>query len=423
MKKIIWFVLASVVICFSQTAPARADWLNQIHPYISVRGDYSDNLDLRKTNKREDFYFTVTPGVKFSNMTEQSGIDLDASVGGVFYDKYSADNYVTGNVRLNAKYLTRSHFNFYLRGSYLRSDEPREAEFLTDASEYKQQLAELSQRSPYWRIVMEPTMEYQFGAESRIGVRYLYNLYNIKGITGEDSIENTVTPFLTWWFNRQHGISLEYAYTYGDFEVSENFNNHKVSAAYMYRITPKATASLHGGYSRREFTPTGNDLYYEIYETAVGLSYALTQSFTVSGQAGYYWLDSRMGYNTNGFSFKGDLSHQSEQTIVRLSIQGGYTEDYFTSQNLGFRKYYRATGTATHFLFRRLSVGVLGSAEQAEDANDNIDKIWSAGANVSFMPFKWMTLSAGYTYRQADSDIVANEYEENRGMLTLTMTY
>ena len=167
-----------------------------------------------------------------------------------------------------------------------------------------QQLAELSQRSPYWRIVMEPTMEYQFGAESRIGVRYLYNLYNIKGITGEDSIENTVTPFLTWWFNRQHGISLEYAYTYGDFEVSENFNNHKVSAAYMYRITPKATASLHGGYSRREFTPTGNDLYYEIYETAVGLSYALTQSFTVSGQAGYYWLDSRMGYNTNGLSFK-----------------------------------------------------------------------------------------------------------------------
>ena len=423
MKKTLWFVLAAVVFYLAQTAPAFAQWLNQIHPYISVKGEYSDNLDLNKTNKREDFYTTITPGVKFSNMTEKSGIDLNAAVGAVLYDKYSEDNYITGNVNLNAKYLTRSHFNFYLRGSYHRSDELREPQFLTDDIDNKQELAELSRRTPYWRTILEPAVEYQFGPESRIGVRYRYNLYNIKGAFGEDSIENTVNPYLTWWLTRRHGLSLDYAYTNGHFEVSNDFNNHKVSAAYLFRVTPKATASLNGGYSRREYTPSGNDLYYEIYETAVGLTYAFTQQLTVSGQAGYYWLDSRIGQNTNGVNFKGDISHQSAKTLLRLSVQGGYTQDDFTSQNLGFRKYYRATGTVTHFLLQRLSVGIRGSAERVEDENDVVDHIWSAGANVSFMPLRWMTLSAGYTYRQADSDIEINEYKENRGMLTLTLTY
>ena len=70
--------------------------------------------------------------------------------------------------------------------------------------------------------------------------------------------------------------------------------------------------------------------------------------------------------NNNGVTFKADITQLDARTTYRLSVQGGYTQDVFTSQNLGFRKYYRATGSITHFLDRRLSIGCLGSVERAE---------------------------------------------------------
>ncbi|MCK7506641.1 MAG: hypothetical protein MZV70_22965 [Desulfobacterales bacterium] len=65
-----------------------ADILKQIHPYIRVTGEYSDNLDLTADNQKKDFYTTITPGIKFSNMDAKSGVNLDASAGYVFYNRY-----------------------------------------------------------------------------------------------------------------------------------------------------------------------------------------------------------------------------------------------------------------------------------------------------------------------------------------------
>jgi hypothetical protein len=105
-----------------------------------------------------------------------------------------------------------------------------------------------------------------------------------------------------------------------------------------------------------------------------------------------------------------------------ISIQGGYTQDYFTSQNLGLSKYYRATGTLNHFLERRFSIGCLGSADRSE-SQATTDKSWQAGANAAYYPLKWLTFSLQYTYTQKYSTIETNEYKENRGMLIVTATY
>ena len=423
MKKTACFVFSAVALMLTQFPPAAygADWLSQIHPYISVKGEYSDNLNLTPDDQKRDFYTTVSPGVRFNNMTEKSGVDLNASAGYVFYSEYNDFNHVNANVNLDSKYLTRSGVNFYLRNAYTRSDSPREREFFTTTTDNKFLLARETQRAVYWRNVVEPMVEYQFGPESRIGVRYRNNVYRNEGPVNVNSIENYVNPFVTYWLNRQHGISLDYGYTNGFFENSPDLNGHKATGAYMFRFTPKATASLHGAYTRKIFTEELLD--YEIYETALGLAYQFSPSFTISGQAGYYWQEREFGENTNGATFKGDIAYQEERTTFRVSVQGGYTEDLFTSQNLGFRKYYRATGSINHFLHQRVSIGCLGSAERTEIDPERVDTIWGGGANIAFIPFKWMTLSAEYMYRQQNSDLEINEYKENRGMLILTLTY
>lgn len=436
LKQVIPVVLVFSCILATPCVYA-ADTLQQIHPYISVKGEYSDNLDLTYENKKHDFYTTVAPGLKFSNMDAQSGLDLDASAGYVFYSEYDDFNYVTGNVNLNAKYLTGSHFNFYLKNAFIRSDDPREREYFTTTADNKFVLATETQRNTYMRNVVEPTIEYQFGPESRIGLKYRNNLYraeDVEDVEGNDSIENYANAFLTAWFNKQHGLSLDYGYTNGYFEGDPDLNGQRVGGAYMLRFTPRATASLKGAYTKQTFTEEDDLRDYEIYETSLGIAYLFSPTLTASLEAGYYWMEPRTGEKQDGVTFKADITQLDVRTSYRLSLQGGYTQDYFTSQNLGFQKYYRATGSVTHFLDRRLSIGCLGSVERTESEPVSLsvsdpelrETILGAGANVSYLPFKWLKFSLEYTYKENNPNHYyeeSNGYKENRAMLTVIATY
>lgn len=473
MTNLRWNISAVLTILFVCAVPAAhsTDILSQIHPYITITEEYSDNInltknskagmlnpDLTRLDKKEDFMTTVRPGIKFSNMDAQSGVDLDASAGYVFYAHNENLDYLTANVSASAKYLTSSHFNFYIRNSFIRSDMPREREPFTTGADNKYLLATENQRNVYIRNVVEPTVEYQFGPESRVGVKYRNNYYQDKdvlltdgSVTNNDSIENYINPFLVFWITKQHGISLDYSYTNGYFKGGRdpmgfrvgytNLNGHKVGGSYMLRFTPRATAFVKGAYTSQTFNDEtiGYMTYsrdYMIYDAAVGLSYMFSPTLTASAEAGYFWMDPRdpqFMKRQDGVSFKADIVQLDARTTYRLSIQGGYTQDFFTSQNLGFRRYYRATGSITHFLERRLSIGCLGSIEYGEMQNEwpnanQLDTIWMAGANIAYTPFKWLRIALDYNYQErllnrAFDPYEENEYQEHRAMLTFTATY
>jgi hypothetical protein len=418
-------ILTIIVFLCILTAPYvyAADILSQIHPYISVSGEYNDNINLTSNNRINDFITTILPGIKFSNMDAKSGIDLDLSAGLVFYDKNPNLNYISGNGSLNAKYMTSEHVNFYLQESYLRSDNPREQEYLIPAADNKYVLSTSTKRSVYWRNVFAPTVEYQFGQESKIGVNYRYNIYQTDASISENSIENYINPFITYWFDKRNGIHLEYAYTNGDFEASPDLNGQKVTARYMNRLNQKATAFVEGAYTNQSFAISSMD--YNIYEPSVGLTYIFTSTLTASAQIGYYWMEYlNQNPKFNGLTFKVDLANTDARTTYVLSIQGGYTEDYFTSQNLGFQKYYRATGSIKHNLEKRFSVGCSGSIERVEFVGmERSDTIWGVGTSASYQLMKWLTLSLEISHNANQSNIQASEYIDNKGILRLTASY
>lgn len=416
------FVIVILSILTNQCLYA-ADILSQIHPRIGVKAEYNDNINLTPDNEEDDFITTILPGIRFSNMDAQSGIDLDASAGFVFYDENSDLNYISGSGTLSAKYMTPAHVNFYLKESYIRSDNPREEEYFTETADNKYVLSRTAQRSIYWRNVFAPTVEYQFGEESSLGINYRHNIYQIKSSSSEDSMENYINPFINLWFDKRNGLYLDYAYTNGDFEASPDLDGHKVTVRYLNRLSKKATAFVEGIYSNRSFAVDLMD--YNIYEPSVGLKYSFTPTLTASAQIGYYWMEyDNQNLKFDGLTFKADLANKDARTIYVLSLQGGYTEDYFTAENLGFQKYYRATGSIKHSPAKNFSLGFSGSIERVEyTMTDRTDTIWGIGASVSYQPLKWLTLSLEISHHADDSDTWINEYDENKGILTLTASY
>ncbi len=146
-------------------------------------------------------------------------MDLDYALGAVFYSDKSNLNYISHDASLNAKYLTASHINFYLKESFIKSDDPYEREYFTTVEENKFMPGTTTERAPYWRNVVAPTIEYQFGPENRLGVNYRNNIYRPESIYDQDSREDYINPFFSYWFDRQNGIYLQYGLMYGDFET------------------------------------------------------------------------------------------------------------------------------------------------------------------------------------------------------------
>ena len=163
-----------------------AELLSQFHPYINIKEEYSDNLNLTSANKKEDFMTTVQPGIKFSNMDKMSGVDFDYALGAVFYGKNSNLNYISHNASLNAKYMTAQRINFYLKESFIQSEDPREREYFTTTADNKYVLSTTTDRAVYWRNVVAPTIEYQFGPENRLGVNYRNNIYRTDSASGQN---------------------------------------------------------------------------------------------------------------------------------------------------------------------------------------------------------------------------------------------
>lgn len=409
----------------------------QFHPYVSIKGEYSDNLNLTSTNKREDFFTTVQPGIKFSNMDKRAGVDLDYSLGAVFYSKNNPLNYVSHNALLNVKYMTSARINFYIKETFIRSDEPREQEYFTSTADNRYVLATNTERAIYWRNVVAPTIEYQFGPENRLGVNYRNNIYRTDSASGQNSQEDYINPFFSYWFDKRNGIYLEYGLTYGKFDKQADLTGHRANARFTSRFGARSSAFVDYTYSKRIYAapapaasaalaaaavPGSAD--YNIHEPNVGMTFTITPAFTASVQAGYFWTEPGAGSKKSGYSYKGELRNLDPRTTFHLSLQGGYTEDLFTSENLGFNRYHRLTGSLTHRLDRQLSLGGFASVERAEFAQpEHTDTTWGVGGRVSYMPLKWLTLALEVSHKERQSDLSLYDYRENRGMATITATY
>jgi hypothetical protein len=369
-----------------------AELLAKFHPYITVKEEYSDNLNLTSANKKDDFITTVQPGIKFSNMDKMSGVDFDYSLGAVFYAKNSNLNYISHNALLNAKYLTSEHINFYLQESFIRSDEPYEREYFTTTGDNRYVLAVNTERAIYWRNVLAPTIEYKFGAENSAGIKYRNNIYQTESLTGQNSQEDYINPFFNYWF-------------------------------YINRFSAKSSAFADYTYTKRSFaSPSNAD--YDINAPDVGIKFAITPTLNASIQVGYFWMEPKIGSGESGFSYKGELTGIDSRTTYNISLQGGYTEDYFTFENLGFNKYHRLTGSIMHQLEKRTSLGILGSVERVDFiSSDRSDTTWGISGTASYLPLKWLTVSLVVSHKELQSNVKAIEYAENRGILSITATY
>jgi len=397
------------------------DILLKFNPYIAVQEIYSNNILLTKTNKLNDFITTVSPGLAFSDLELGTyGIDLDFVAGYTYYAKNHNFSYFSPEGNLEAWYAMTSNLTFRVRDYVVRSDAAREQLYTAGASPDQFFLStERGVHAIYLRNVVEPSVDYRFGRENLLSVLYRNNIYHNQSPLFEDSQENTIDPRLDYWFDIRNGVTLEYFLTFGHFQTSPNLVSNGARGRYTYRFDPRL--SLFGEYffTREDFEDPGVD--YNVHNPSLGIEYKFSPTLTGTAQGGYFWEIPAQGTTTRGPFFKLSLMQRAARTTYTVQAQGGYTQDYFTAQNLGFAKYYSAYGTVTHNLTQRMSVGATGSVERATFNSGQKDTIWIVRGDASYSLFRWLSISLAASYTRDHSSILGLGYNEYRVIAGITL--
>jgi len=444
MKGLKGLVLGLCLILLPAWVQALTDDLfSHVQPYITLEEEYNSNIDLTPNRlKRSDWITTISPGLRFSTARrapatgefrreptaeEKYGVDLDVRAGFVFYGREEDYNYISLNGTLNAWYAFTRNLTVRVRESLIRSDEIRESDFSVTAPEGQTLFARTRLREPYYRNVFEPSLEYRFGRENVFALNYRNTLYEISSRTAEDSMENSINPRLTYWFDVRNGIFLEYVLTLADFQRSPDWVGHTALGRYTYRFNPRT--SVFGEYTQswRNFDSPSVD--YVVYRPSLGVEHAFGPTMSGRVQVGYFWQNPKRGSTIGGPFYDLLFTERGQRTTYTLSFQGGYTEDYFTAENLGFIKTHRVTGRVSHQLMRRMTVGLFGSYEWAKypeivgGERRPKDQIWSIGGTAAYQIMRWLSLSLDLSHRENRSNISDRSYSEYRGLLRITAAY
>lgn len=412
-----------------------SDILLKFYPYITAQEEYSTNILLSTNrNKLDDWITTVTPGLQFSHLEAgRVGIDLDVNGGYNYYAKNNDFSYWSASGRLDSWYAVTPSLTFRLRDYLIRSDAAREnvynnqynadGQYIGNTQPGQYLLSTVSGvQAIYLRNVVEPSMEYRFGKENLFSLLYRNNIYRNENPLFEDSMENTLNPKLTYWFDINNGVSLDYYLTWNTYQHSPDQLVNGVTPRYTYRFNPKTSIFAEFHFEYEDFKSPGVDYY--VYNPSLGIEYKFSPTLTGLAQGGYWWNIPKGGSKSEGPFFDLSLTQRAARTLYTLAFQGGYEEDYITAQNLGFTKHYRGYGTINHQFTGRLSGQLTGSMERvwySAEADNRKDWIWDARVGASYELFQWLTVTLEGSYRGANSNISTGDYTEFSGLFRITV--
>jgi hypothetical protein len=439
---VIWVLLALFFVGSPSFVHAQIrNVLLKFHPYITAEEEYTTNIFLDpNSTKQSDWITTVTGGVRFSDVKPgRYGLDLDVNGGYNYYAHHDEYNYWSTLGHLHAWYAVTPRLTFRLRDYVIRSDAARENLYeneVTGVAETEPNQSVLSRQNVhaiYVRNVAEASTEYRFGRENLAQLLYRNNVYrNQRDDLYADSTEHSINPLLNYWFDVKNGITLEYTYTYGVFVGGEgvtgattgntdniDLQSHEARVRYTHRVDPKLSFFGEYIYINEDFE--SGEVDYDVHNPSLGMEYKFTPTLTGSAQGGYWWELQEDGNESSGPFFSLRLIQTAPKTSYALIFEGGYSRDYFTSQNLGFVKYYRAYGTINHKLTPRMDVRLTGSVERPIYDDGQKDWIWEGRLSGSYLLFRWLSVGLEGRHREAHSNVDGEQYSEWAGIFTITL--
>ncbi len=433
MKKFRMLLILVVSIVLTWGSAALAAQL-LFTPRASITEEYNDNIDLDRTNKKDDFITTVTFGGTLELLGRVSGMRLSYDPGYSFY----ADNDEFDSWRHN--FLGSAWHNFSretrldLTNYFLYSKDPLDDRDVEDerGNIIVQGDDTRRQRDTFYRNQATARLSHQFGPENSSFAQFTHGLTKYDDPAEEDSQEFRPSAGVTYWFSTWTGMELGAEYTRGiyDEDTSSDFNNYLGRLRLNQLIS--ARFGVYGEYKHiyRDFDDNdvvaGEDLDYMVYAPSAGVFYKFDPTLTASLGAGWFYQQIEDGEDEQGPFLSADINKlwDYQRWNVRTRATSGIDSEDFSSDTRGFERYAQAEIIGL-YNFTRDFFGDCNLRYRYSDyiasEDDEVDHRYTAGAGLGYRVTRWMTLRLGYEFNKLDNINGTEDYEQHRVYATMTL--
>jgi Putative beta-barrel porin 2 len=440
-KIYLFLVIATIFFTVSNAAAFQATFL----PRMSVSGEYTDNFFLTEDNEEDEFITVISLGFTTELLWQHSGIEISYDPAYAIYNEFSENDTWRHNALLYGwSDLTRNN-RLEIRDTFVRTEDPFGEEDIyylrSDDPAIGADPTLRTSREPYIRNTASLRFTNRFGENDSFYLEYAYDILENEDETLEDNSRNIPSAGLTYWFTPKWGSELILSYTNAEYEredefvgeSSDNFNAWDGNIRLIKRFSRQLEGHLAYTHIYVDFETTEED--YQIYNPYIGFNYEVAQDKTVTVDVGYFIqnykeeIDDRD--DSSGLTADVNFTKTFQRGLISLTGATGPTQAYFGAENLGLSIFNEARLEAEYNLTRRVTGDIFGSYRQDKYKDEDPvrrDKTTRGGVGLSYTYERWLSsninfiIRAEYSYRNFDSNIDINDYVENRGLLSITLT-
>jgi len=396
-------------------------------PRISVNEEYTDNLFLTDKNKEHDYITIISPGFTIEALGKNSGATVSYDPSYSFYDRYSENDTWRHNARFSGWAELRKNIRLDVSDSFLRTEDPlADADIVAlQAEDETVQIDNTIRRSrnTYYTNSADVQITHKFGEADYFELRYIHSILKNEAPGIEDNTRHNPSISMIYWFIPQWGFDANVSYEKGEYDISDDSNIWSGRLNLVHKFTRQFKGFV--GYGHELINYQGATEDYRTYNPFMGFNYAISEDTSISADAGYFIHDNKFSDDGSGLTANMSLGKTFKRGSLNLQGSSGYDEANFGAENLGYSKFHEAGVSASYELTRHVSGNIFGSFRESKYealASDRKDQNTRCGLGLTIKPLIWMTIGLNYTYRSVNSTLAVNEYVENRGLISITLS-
>jgi hypothetical protein len=171
-----------------------------------------------------------------------------------------------------------------------------------------------------------------------------------------------------------------------------------------------------------------------VYAPSAGITYVVEEGLNLRLGGGYFYQEIDDDDDNQGFfgNSQIDKTWNYRRGLINLTALTGLDQNNFGADNIGLERYAAIQGLAEYKFTRIISwdingryrySDVVGDADQGADdgTGENVHR-YQVGSGFTIEPLKWMAIRLSYNFNKVNSDNEADEYDEHRGLLKITLT-
>ncbi len=401
-------------------------------PAIIAREEYTDNLYLDDQNEEDD-YITVA-GLDLAGQVLGRTAGLELSYIPTYNSFANNDHldYWRHEASLHAWKQFLRNTRLELRDTYLRTNDPTDQTATVEQPGQPPQSvietdASRRGRNAYYTNATEVRFTHQFGTADSVYAAYRYSLLRdvdpLPGAAVDDNDISTASLGLAYNFTQRLGVALDTSYedrNYVDRNDRTEFNGslrltHSIDRAFSLFLNYRHTVLDYD---------QDTDESYKIYEPSVGFRYNFPENMYIDLSVGYYYQDFERSDTEDGFNINSDIYKRWTYRSGYLGIRGtsGYQIEDYGARDNGLDLYADGRIDAGYNFTSRLLGTVFCGYRYDKYPNVTPEReqyTTRAGAGMDWQALQWMVVGLSYRFSNINSDIPADEYTENRVVLSI----